>query len=181
MPLQPAKFAPPCAPRPIGFLAGYAPLLLLDMSGTMHPSKGGRFFDMKVSLPPLPCQPERDGVSPPLLLLALPLFDTWFYCMFCPSELPSFVTFYLPICLLSLLPSFLLSFFPVFASPGQTSRCVQSKSVVPRLFRPLARSLMGNNSHATSAALFVDGPSPAEVRSGVAEPSRRGGSSGVWL
>ena len=47
-PFQPAEFAPPCAPRPIGFLAGYAPLLLLDMSGTMHPSKGGRFFDMKV-------------------------------------------------------------------------------------------------------------------------------------
>ncbi|KAL3162910.1 hypothetical protein ABBQ32_009352 [Trebouxia sp. C0010 RCD-2024] len=47
MPFHPAKFAPPCAPRPIGFLAGYAPLLLLDMSGTMHPSKGGRFFDMK--------------------------------------------------------------------------------------------------------------------------------------
>lgn len=45
---QAPAFAPPCAPRPIGFLAGYAPLLLLDMSGTMHPSKGGRFFDMKV-------------------------------------------------------------------------------------------------------------------------------------
>lgn len=47
-PFQAPAFAPPCAPRPIGFLAGYAPLLLLDMSGTMHPSKGGRFFDMKV-------------------------------------------------------------------------------------------------------------------------------------
>ena len=47
-PFQAAAFAPPCAPRPVGFLAGYAPLLLLDMSGTMHPSKGGRFFDMKV-------------------------------------------------------------------------------------------------------------------------------------
>ena len=29
-------------------MAGYAPLLMLDMSSTMHPSKGGRFFDMKV-------------------------------------------------------------------------------------------------------------------------------------
>ncbi len=45
---QAPAYAPPCAPRPIGFLAGYAPLLMLDMSGTMHPSKGGRFFDMKV-------------------------------------------------------------------------------------------------------------------------------------
>ncbi|KAL0042270.1 hypothetical protein WJX77_008145 [Trebouxia sp. C0004] len=44
---QAPAYAPPCAPRPIGFLAGYAPLLMLDMSGTMHPSKGGRFFDMK--------------------------------------------------------------------------------------------------------------------------------------
>jgi len=48
-PFQAPAFAPPCAPRPIGFLAGYTPLLLLDMSGTMHPSKGGRFFEMKVS------------------------------------------------------------------------------------------------------------------------------------
>ena len=46
--LAPA-FAPPCAPRPIGFLQGYTPLLLLDISGTMHPGKGGRFFDMKVT------------------------------------------------------------------------------------------------------------------------------------
>lgn len=45
---QAPAYAPPCAPRPVGFLAGYAPLLMLDMSGTMHPSKGGRFFDMKV-------------------------------------------------------------------------------------------------------------------------------------
>ncbi|KAL0050091.1 hypothetical protein WJX82_004313 [Trebouxia sp. C0006] len=44
---QAPAYAPPCAPRPIGFLAGYAPLLLLDISGTMHPSKGGRFLDMK--------------------------------------------------------------------------------------------------------------------------------------
>ncbi|KAL0041510.1 hypothetical protein WJX79_005750 [Trebouxia sp. C0005] len=44
---QASVYAPPCAPRPIGFLAGYAPLLMLDISGTMHPSKGGRFIDMK--------------------------------------------------------------------------------------------------------------------------------------
>ena len=70
LPFQPARFAPPCAPGPIGFLAGYAPLLLLDMSGTMHPSKGGRFHDMKVT-PPLTAAQDisNDAVLLYVLLL----------------------------------------------------------------------------------------------------------------
>ncbi|GLC39630.1 hypothetical protein PLESTM_000919800 [Pleodorina starrii] len=40
-------WAPPCEPRPVGFLRGTAPVLLCDVSGTMNPRQQGRFRDMK--------------------------------------------------------------------------------------------------------------------------------------
>lgn len=41
------SWMPPCEPRPIGFLRGSAPALILDVSGTMNPRQNGKFRDMK--------------------------------------------------------------------------------------------------------------------------------------
>ncbi|EFJ42702.1 hypothetical protein VOLCADRAFT_97128 [Volvox carteri f. nagariensis] len=41
------QWAPPCEPRPVGFLRGAAPVLICDVSGTMNPRQQGRFRDMK--------------------------------------------------------------------------------------------------------------------------------------
>ncbi|GIM02641.1 hypothetical protein Vretimale_7428, partial [Volvox reticuliferus] len=49
--VEPPQFVPqwasPCEPRPVGFLRGTAPLLICDVSGTMHPRQQGRFRDLK--------------------------------------------------------------------------------------------------------------------------------------
>ncbi|KAG1678269.1 hypothetical protein FOA52_013890 [Chlamydomonas sp. UWO 241] len=41
------SWMPPCEPRPVGFLRGTAPVLILDVSGTMNPRINGRFREMK--------------------------------------------------------------------------------------------------------------------------------------
>lgn len=38
-------FQPPCEPRPVGFLRGKAPVILIDVSGTLSPVLRGRFRD----------------------------------------------------------------------------------------------------------------------------------------
>ncbi|KXZ50585.1 hypothetical protein GPECTOR_16g760 [Gonium pectorale] len=49
--VEPARevpdWRPPCEPRPVGFLRGSAPVVICDVSGTMHPRQQGRFRDMK--------------------------------------------------------------------------------------------------------------------------------------
>ncbi|GFR44718.1 hypothetical protein Agub_g6041 [Astrephomene gubernaculifera] len=40
-------WAPPCEPRPVGFLRGAAPVVICDVSGTMNPRQQGRFREMK--------------------------------------------------------------------------------------------------------------------------------------
>ncbi len=41
------KWMPPCEPRPVGFLRGTAPILIIDVSGTMNPRINGKFKEMK--------------------------------------------------------------------------------------------------------------------------------------
>lgn len=41
------KYQPPRVPSKIGFLAGSAPVLIFDVSGTMHPARRGQFHHMK--------------------------------------------------------------------------------------------------------------------------------------
>jgi hypothetical protein len=38
-------FQPPCEPRPVGFLRGKAPVIIIDVSGTLSPILRGRFAD----------------------------------------------------------------------------------------------------------------------------------------
>lgn len=38
-------FQHPCEPRPVGFLRGRAPVILIDVSGTLAPVLRGRFLD----------------------------------------------------------------------------------------------------------------------------------------
>lgn len=48
---EPQQYVPswraPREPRPVGFLRGSAPVIMCDVSGTMHPRQQGRFKDMK--------------------------------------------------------------------------------------------------------------------------------------
>lgn len=46
-PLKTPSWCPPCEPRPIGFMRGTAPVLIIDVSGTMNPRQRGKFPDMK--------------------------------------------------------------------------------------------------------------------------------------
>ena len=46
-PLVVPKWVPPCEPLPIGFLRGAAPLLIMDVSGTMHPAQRGQIHRVK--------------------------------------------------------------------------------------------------------------------------------------
>ncbi|WIA16292.1 hypothetical protein OEZ85_012995 [Tetradesmus obliquus] len=41
------KWAAPCEPLPVGFLRGTAPVLIMDVSGTMHPARRGQFLRVK--------------------------------------------------------------------------------------------------------------------------------------
>jgi hypothetical protein len=41
------SWRPPCEPRPIGFLRGTAPVVIIDVSGTMNPVHQGRFREMQ--------------------------------------------------------------------------------------------------------------------------------------
>jgi hypothetical protein len=40
-PLHVPTWSPPCEPQPVGFLRGCGPLLIMDVSGTMHPARRG--------------------------------------------------------------------------------------------------------------------------------------------
>jgi hypothetical protein len=40
-------WAAPREPLPVGFLRGTAPILIMDVSGTMHPARRGRFLRLK--------------------------------------------------------------------------------------------------------------------------------------
>lgn len=46
-PLLLPSWVPPQPPPPIGFIAGCAPLLLLDVSGSMHPARQGQLLRVK--------------------------------------------------------------------------------------------------------------------------------------
>ncbi len=46
-PCVPPKWVPPCEPRPVGFLRGGGPVLVFDVSGTMHPARQGQFVRMR--------------------------------------------------------------------------------------------------------------------------------------
>lgn len=46
-PCVPPKWVPPCEPRPVGFLRGCGPVLVFDVSGTMHPARQGQFLRMR--------------------------------------------------------------------------------------------------------------------------------------
>eukprot|EP00967_Tisochrysis_lutea_P048737 scaffold59609_cov21-Tisochrysis_lutea.AAC.2 len=41
------EWMPPCEPRPVGFMRGTAPVLLLDVSGTMNPAQRGKVNQVK--------------------------------------------------------------------------------------------------------------------------------------
>ena len=41
------NWRPPCEPRPSGFLRGTAPVVIIDVSGTMNPVHQGRFREMQ--------------------------------------------------------------------------------------------------------------------------------------
>lgn len=43
-PLVLPSWAAPCEPLPVGFLRGTAPVLIMDVSGTMHPARRGQFL-----------------------------------------------------------------------------------------------------------------------------------------
>eukprot|EP00983_Pelagomonas_calceolata_P083986 1156271-Pelagomonas_calceolata.AAC.12 len=47
LPLQTIEWMPPCEPRPVGFMRGTAPVLLLDVSGTMNPAQRGKVNQVK--------------------------------------------------------------------------------------------------------------------------------------
>lgn len=44
--LKVPSWCPPCEPGPIGFMRGTAPVLILDVSGTMNPRQRGKFPTM---------------------------------------------------------------------------------------------------------------------------------------
>jgi hypothetical protein len=65
------KWAAPCELLPVGFLRGTAPVLIMDVSGTMHPARRGQFLRVKKCVCQLleptggccGCCPARRGVD----------------------------------------------------------------------------------------------------------------------
>lgn len=41
------NWVPPQIPKPIGFISSSAPVIIFDVSGTLHPARGGQFESMK--------------------------------------------------------------------------------------------------------------------------------------
>ncbi|GAX82053.1 hypothetical protein CEUSTIGMA_g9481.t1 [Chlamydomonas eustigma] len=68
------KWVPPREPRPIGFLRGTAPILIIDVSGTMNPRINGKFKEMKA------CVCELLDPTGGELATAAGAFDVIAYC-----------------------------------------------------------------------------------------------------
>eukprot|EP00798_Chlamydomonas_sp_ICE-L_P032321 gene32321-16892_t len=54
------QWAPPKEPRPVGFIRGTAPVIVMDVSGTMNPRINGRFLDLKECVCEL-LEPDEDN------------------------------------------------------------------------------------------------------------------------
>lgn len=60
-PLTAPSFVAPCEPKPVGFLRGCGPVLIMDVSGTMHPARRGQFHRVKSCVSQL-LQPQGEHV-----------------------------------------------------------------------------------------------------------------------
>jgi hypothetical protein len=89
-PLVVPKWVPPCEPFPIGFMRGAAPLLIMDVSGTMHPAQRGQIHRVKSCVAGLLTPTGRSvqmraagpidymgGTDAHLRLEVLPLYSSW--------------------------------------------------------------------------------------------------------